>query len=276
VRVLLVSTYDLGRQPFGLASPAAWLERAGAVVDCVDTSRERLIEERIAAADLVAFYLPMHTATRLAGPLIDRVRRANPGARLAAYGLYAPINEGWLREKGITDVLGPEGEQELVQLAANGSGSRESKASGSNESSAASAGTGRDLTLRPQRAGLLPLAKYAALRLADGSTRIAGSTDATRGCKHLCRHCPIVPVYRGTFRVVPVDDAGTPVGTPIIALAGADDAWAPSDDGFVRRFVARQYVRGCRAKNDCSNVTHYEAEALVQLRDALHPALRAR
>jgi radical SAM superfamily enzyme YgiQ (UPF0313 family) len=205
VRVLLVSTYDLGRQPFGLASPAAWLERAGAVVDCVDTSRERLIEERIAAADLVAFYLPMHTATRLAGPLIDRVRRANPGARLAAYGLYAPINEGWLREKGITDVLGPEGEQELVQLAANGSGSRESKASGSNESSAASAGTGRDLTLRPQRAGLLPLAKYAALRLADGSTRIAGSTDATRGCKHMCRHCPIVPVYNGRFHAVPVD-----------------------------------------------------------------------
>jgi hypothetical protein len=32
-----------------------------------------------------------------------------------------------------------------------------------------------------------------------------GSTDATRGCKHLCRHCPIVPVYNGQFRVVPVD-----------------------------------------------------------------------
>lgn len=32
-----------------------------------------------------------------------------------------------------------------------------------------------------------------------------GSTDATRGCKHLCRHCPIVPVYQGQFRVVPLD-----------------------------------------------------------------------
>ena len=29
VRTLLISTYDLGRQPFGLASPAAWLRRAG-------------------------------------------------------------------------------------------------------------------------------------------------------------------------------------------------------------------------------------------------------
>jgi hypothetical protein len=39
----------------------------------------------------------------------------------------------------------------------------------------------------------------------DGTRRTVGTTDATRGCKHLCRHCPIVPVYRGAFRVVPVD-----------------------------------------------------------------------
>jgi hypothetical protein len=35
-----------------------------------------------------------------------------------------------------------------------------------------------------------------------GEHRVAGSTEATRGCKHLCRHCPIVPVYNGAFRVV--------------------------------------------------------------------------
>ena len=27
-------------------------------------------------------------------------------------------------------------------------------------------------------------------------------TEASRGCKHLCRHCPIVPVYQGAFRIV--------------------------------------------------------------------------
>ena len=113
MRVLLVSTYDLGRQPFGLASPAAWLRDSGVEVDCVDTSREKLNDTRIAAAGLVAFYLPMHTATRLASPLIDRVRRVNPEARLAAYGLYAPINQAWLRDKGIGHVLGPEGEYTL-------------------------------------------------------------------------------------------------------------------------------------------------------------------
>src|SRR4029450_10897265 len=98
VRVLLVSTYDLGRQPFGLASPAAWLRDAGVEVGCADTSPEQLTDERIASAGLVAFYLPMHTATRLASPLIDRVRRVNPTARLAAYGLVSPINQERLRD----------------------------------------------------------------------------------------------------------------------------------------------------------------------------------
>ena len=77
----------------------------------------RLTTGRIAAASLVGFYLPMHTATRLAGPLIERVRRANPAARLCAYGLYAPLNARWLRERGIQHVLGPEAEAELVELA---------------------------------------------------------------------------------------------------------------------------------------------------------------
>ena len=59
--------------------------------------------------------------------------------------------------------------------------------------------------IRPDRAGLPPLSRYAALQMPDGSLRVTGSTDATRGCKHLCRHCPIVPVYGGTFRAVPLD-----------------------------------------------------------------------
>src|SRR5687767_8674554 len=117
VRTLLVSTYDLGRQPFGLASPAAWLRRAGLEVACVDTSRDPLTDEQIDAADLVAFYLPMHTATRLAAPLIGRVRGRRPAATLAAYGLYAPLNAAWLQARGVTHVLGPEAEGDLLALA---------------------------------------------------------------------------------------------------------------------------------------------------------------
>src|SRR5262249_59947267 len=63
-RVVLLSTYDLGRQPFGLASPAAWLARAGAVVACNDLAVEPLNEAAVRGADFVAFHLPMHTAPR--------------------------------------------------------------------------------------------------------------------------------------------------------------------------------------------------------------------
>jgi hypothetical protein len=41
--------------------------------------------------------------------------------------------------------------------------------------------------------------------LPGGAHLTAGYTEASRGCKHLCRHCPIVPVYDGQFRVVPVE-----------------------------------------------------------------------
>ena len=125
VRVLLVSTYDLGRQPFGLASPAAWLKEAGIEVACADVSKERLSEDAVSAADMIAFFLPMHTATRLALPVIDRVRALNPAARLVAYGLYAPLNRTLLEEHGITTVLGGEFEEALVDVARRTSGPRD-------------------------------------------------------------------------------------------------------------------------------------------------------
>ena len=63
---MLLSTYDLGRQPFGLASPAAWLREAGFEVRPNDLAVEALDEASVQRAGLVALYLPMHTATRLA------------------------------------------------------------------------------------------------------------------------------------------------------------------------------------------------------------------
>jgi len=195
VRALLISTYDLGRQPFGLASPAAWLRRAAVEVECVDTSRDEVTDSQIASADLVAFYLPMHTATRLAAPLIDRVRAANPNASVAAYGLYAPLNDTWLRERGVQHVLGPEAEADLVAIAAPAP----------TRSRAPDRGLPRLDFIQPDRSSLPSLARYAAVQMPDGTRKVAGATDATRGCKHLCRHCPIVPVYEGAFRAVPVD-----------------------------------------------------------------------
>lgn len=195
VRVLLISTYDMGRQPFGLASPAAWLREAGAEVVCVDLTREELASDGLTGTDVVAFFLPMHTATRLAIPVIDRVRASNPAARLIAYGLYAPLNAQLLREQGIHHVIGGEFEEALVQAVLKGR-----ITTGSD--------TGVNLPRLkfrvPSREGLPPLSRYATLQIAE-ERRTVGYTEASRGCKHRCRHCPIVPVYDGRFRVVPVD-----------------------------------------------------------------------
>ena len=193
MRVLLLSTYDLGRQPFGLASPAAWLKRDGIEVRPLDLSRATLRREDLSGVDLVAFYLPMHTATRLALPVIDRIRSVRPDVTICAYGLYAPLNQALLRERGVSVVLGPEAEADLVRLAREG------------QAGESDGGIPRLQFIVPNRAGLLPLTRYASLQMPDGTERLVGSTDATRGCKHRCRHCPIVPVYDGQFRVVPVD-----------------------------------------------------------------------
>ncbi|MCH8836153.1 MAG: radical SAM protein, partial [Proteobacteria bacterium] len=93
MNVVLLSTYDLGHQPFGLASPAAWLRQAGASVTCNDLAVDDLDEQAVRDAGLIAVYLPMHTATRLAGALVPRLKRLNPTAHVCFYGLYAPLNE---------------------------------------------------------------------------------------------------------------------------------------------------------------------------------------
>ena len=77
------------------------------------------------------------------------------------------------------------------------------------------------------------------------------------------------------FLVFPTDSDGNEVGEPLIAYAGSDDSWGPGDDGFVRRFVARQIATSCPAVGDCTGAS-FTAQGLVQLRDALHTNRRAR
>lgn len=201
---MLLSTYDMGRQSFGLASPAAWLRDAGIEVTCVDLSRQRLPQDVVRGASLIAFFLPMHTATRLALPVIDRVRTLNSSARIIAYGLYAPLNESLLRERGVHDVLGGEFEEELMQAALKSRATKTNVGQPFRAAPAASSAIARLSFKKPLREGLPPLSRYAALQ-AGAERKVVGYTEASRGCKHLCRHCPIVPVYNGRFRVVAPD-----------------------------------------------------------------------
>ena len=277
MKIVLISTYELGRQPFGLVSPAAWLRKRGHEVTCFDLTRQTLDAGAVRAAELIAIYLPMHTATRLACKLIPSLREKNLGAHICCYGLYAPMNAEYLRSLGVGTILGGEFEGGLVRLAeqlgaADGvkeenkifprglkpteggssmselklrppsasespAGERK-KPQGSEDSAlryrggdalkrapttfAANSDTSVEKTAGltqsepmislerlkfevPDRAGLAPIAKYAHLVVPGDGYRVVGSTEASRGCKHLCRHCPIVPVYNGVFRIVERD-----------------------------------------------------------------------
>jgi len=199
-KAVLINPYELGRQPFALAQPAAWLKRAGVQVTCVDLSLQTLDPGSMAAADLVAIYVGMHTATRIAMEAIPRIKTLSPGAHLCVYGLYAPMNETLLRGLGVGTVLGGEFEPGLLSLA-----QRLQRERDAGMQSEPVINLDKIEFLTPDRSGLPPLVRYAHLRLPDGSTKVVGYAEGSRGCKHLCRHCPVVPVYQGRFRIVPVD-----------------------------------------------------------------------
>src|SRR5260370_1059613 len=243
MKIVLISTYELGGQAFGLVSPTAWLRKRGDEVTCFDWTGQGLDAAAIRSAELIAIYLPMHTATRLACKLIPALQEQNPGAHFCCYGLYAPMNAEYLRSLGVGTVLGGEFEGGLVRLAERLTAARtgngetagvdtrgETQKPGGSEKpqvfeDSALRYRGGDGLKRapttfvatqaepmvsmerlrfevPDRAGLAPIAKYAHLIVPGDGYRLVGSTEASRGSKHLCRHCPLVPVYNGVFRIV--------------------------------------------------------------------------
>jgi radical SAM superfamily enzyme YgiQ (UPF0313 family) len=193
MKVALLSTYELGHQPFSLASATAWLRDAGFTVMCLDLSVETFDQRTVSDLGLIAISLPMHTATRIAASLVAQLRNAVPDAHLCCFGLYAVLNESFLRGLGIDSVLGGEFEPDLVRIA-------EQVRTGQSPSGSATNFDRLEFKV-PDRTSLPVLDSYPKLRVGLTS-RVAGYTEASRGCKHLCRHCPVVPVYQGRFRVV--------------------------------------------------------------------------
>ncbi len=214
--VLLVSCYELGHQPFALASPWAQLEAAGFGVAGVDTSRDPLDAAVLARARLVAVSAPMHTAVRLGAAVARRVRAENPGAHVCFYGLYAALNAEHLLGDGLADsVVGGEFESALVELArAIDAGRSAREVAGITTADTLSRANGRTLAappvmrrlpfVTPRRGGLPGLDRYARfVGPTSGQERVVGYVEASRGCLHRCLHCPITPVYDGRFFVVP-------------------------------------------------------------------------
>lgn len=198
MRVLLVSTYELGHQPLHVASPAGALRAAGHDVRCIDTAVEPWSSAPIDWAEAVAFSVPMHTAMRLALKAAESVRKRRPRLPVCFYGLYAPVSKeltiGYLADR----IIAGEYEAGLMAWVEGLAGSRQS----GETVDPALIQLGHDAFVRPARDLLPPLKRYARLAL-DGERRLAGYVEASHGCAHECRHCPIPAIYAGRMRLVP-------------------------------------------------------------------------
>jgi radical SAM superfamily enzyme YgiQ (UPF0313 family) len=208
--IVLVSCYEPGYQPIAIASPAAFLRAAGFAPVAIDLAVEELDGprlEHLARARLVAISAPMHTAMSLGLRVARRLRAINARAHVCFFGLYAALNRGLLQRpvdggdaRPLADtIFGAEPEEDLVALA---------QRLEAGTTPAATAAEARPLHrlpfLVPARDALPALDRYARLVVGD-ERRVAGPVAATRGCKYLCRHCPIPPVYHGRFFAVPLD-----------------------------------------------------------------------
>jgi radical SAM superfamily enzyme YgiQ (UPF0313 family) len=188
VRVLLVSTYELGHQPLHIASPAAALQGAGHEVRVLDISVDPWDPALVDWADTIAFSVPMHTAMRLALEGAASAKRQRPDVPVCLYGLYAHVESG----RDIDHVIAGEYETELVAWV---------------DGSKAADGPidlKRQRFALPVRSDLPTLDRYAKLAV-GGEERLAGYVEATHGCVHRCRHCPVPVVYDGRTRRVPED-----------------------------------------------------------------------
>ena len=199
-KIVLISPYDLGRQPFALAEPAAVFRNAKYEVECLDLSQQKLTAKVLAPANVVFIYLSMLTATRIAVEAMPRIKQMAPRARIAVFGWYAPVNEEFLRGLGVDAVFGGESETDMLTYAESLSAADEHPARHQ-----AVVNLKRIDFMVPDRHSLPALEKYSQLIFPDGNRRVMGFTETTRGCKHLCRHCPVVPVYNGRVYAIPVD-----------------------------------------------------------------------
>lgn len=192
-----------------LAWPLAMLRAEGLDVAAVDLAVDPFPADLAAGADLVAIAVPMLTALRIGVDAARRVRALNPDAHICFYGLYAWMNADYLLrgEEPLADsVVAGEAEPTLVELArtlcADGDPSTVPGVTTAKRS-ADPLLSRVDLPL-PERSTLPTLDRYARY-MTNGEAQLAGYVEATRGCLHTCRHCPVVPIYNGRFFAIPAE-----------------------------------------------------------------------
>lgn len=234
MRILLVSTYELGRQPLHVASPAAALRRAGHDVRVLDLAVEPWDPERVEWAEGIAVSVYMHTSMRLAMRATERVRAEHPGRPVCFYGLYAPVSADHTLRRLADRLVAGEYEPGLLAWAA-----------GRGNGDGVAVHLGRSEFALPARDLLPPLDRYARLDV-GGEQHLVGAVEASHGCNQRCRHCPVPAVYDGRTRVVPVDLVMADVEQ--LAAAGARHITFGDPDFLSGPAHALRVVRGFAAR----------------------------
>lgn len=211
VRVLLISTYELGHQPLHVAAPAAELRAAGHQVAALDLAVEPWDAARLDRAQAVAISVPMHTAMRMAIETATRIRRERPRLPIALYGLYAAVGSERILGRVADRLICGEYEDRLVDWVAS--------LEGDAPSTGVTVEIGKRSFVTPARGDLPGLDRYAHLELGERH-RTVGYVEASHGCRHRCAHCPIPAVYDGRYRVTGADAVLSDIAQLVEAGAG--------------------------------------------------------
>ena len=175
MKILLLSFYDLGKQPKIISELYKKLDNGSNQIDIVDYS----IEEKnltLDNYDVLGIYASMHTASVLAEQYLRDRKLPN---KLFVFGLYANVfSEMFSIFQSIHSFDSDELESLLeVQLNPNYSFKHSV----------------------PDRTILPSITDYS--HIVDGSNNlIAGSVETTYGCKHECTHCPVPIEFKGMFK----------------------------------------------------------------------------
>lgn len=196
MRALLISTYELGHQPLHAASAAGALLQAGHDVRCLDLSIEPWDDATVAWAQAIAISVPMHTATRLAERATQLIRHDHPDMPIAFYGLYAGMEHH------------PEGsdlaDAQIAGSYEHGLAAWLRQLDSRADATERQVDLGRRPSVIPARHLLPDISRYARLAVGDRES-LVGYTEASRGCVHTCRHCPVPIVYDGRIRIIEPD-----------------------------------------------------------------------
>jgi radical SAM superfamily enzyme YgiQ (UPF0313 family) len=180
LKILLLSFYDLGKQPKIISELYQKLENGLNTIDIIDYSIENKNID-LENYDVLGIYASMHTASVLAE---EYLRDKQLPSKLFVFGLYANVfSEMFLNFKTINSFDTDELDNFLgTELNKNYSYKHSV----------------------PDRTLLPSIKDYS--HIVDGSNNlVAGSVETTYGCKHECTHCPVPIQFKGSFKTFGID-----------------------------------------------------------------------